>query len=537
MNSCHCAACRSNWRASATFGAGIFLAVFVLGQTSPGAERPLQKLFADVQSDDALPRSRAQVELRNRGVDALEPLSELLVSKPGKHPILESLFKENLALFLDEMDDDVLSLTEDRAELTVIEKELAALTAEKNHANLDARRERLKSLKERVGENAPTVEEHASFLRRIVLPGLSEVLRRLEFVDPILFRYYETLFEALVEQFAEETKALTPGSPEFEDKRYLLSPLWIWEANIWGDAGKLGAGAAVEERLRAHVDRSFGDLQSPDVLTRERAENEFYILRGRGLQYLREKRSAAPAICDRLVELLDWRIYPRTPERTSLDFRGYRGMSFRQRREHVIRYARTAGRDAIPTLRLLVVEDSREPSVRVKLTAAEQLAGLRDNTGIVALTKRPVPELMKIPEISRDFFILKGLRYQEEKKYALAIAEFQKILEDSPFHFQANYRIAFAYLLSQQHKRSIHHFEVAHRIQPNDALTLYNLGCAYALDGQVDKALDMLEAAVKAGFYDVAHLEKDPDFDSLRANERYQRLVDDLKRKAPVEKK
>ena len=331
------------------------------------------------------------------------------------------------------------------------------------------------------------------------------------------------------------TRALTPESPEFESKRYLLSPIWIWGAGIPGNIGV--SDAAVEKRLSAHIDRSYDDLQSPNVLVRERAENEFYILRDRGLQYLREKQSIAPAICDRLVELLDWRIHPRTPQQTSLDFHGYAQMSFRQRREHVIRYARTAGRDAIPTLRLLVIDDSREPSVRVKLTAAEQLAGLRDNTGIIALTKRPVPELMKIPEISRDFFILKGLRYQEEKKYALAIIEFQRILEDSPFHFQANYRIAFAYLLSKQYKKSIHHFEVARKIQPNDALTLYNLACAYALDRQTDKAVDLLEESVKAGFYDVAHLEKDPDLDSLRKNERYQRLVEDLKRTAPADKK
>ena len=186
----------NGWRALKVLGLGTLLAIFGLGQTSLSAERPLGKLFADAQSDDGLSRSRAHAEIRNRGVDALGPLSELLVNEPGRHTVLQSLFTENLALFLEEIDEEVLALTEDRLELAEVEKEIAI--EEKNDANLEARRERLKSLKKRVDQNAPKVQEQTSFLRKIATPGLGEILRRLELVDPILVRYYGALLEDLV---------------------------------------------------------------------------------------------------------------------------------------------------------------------------------------------------------------------------------------------------------------------------------------------------------------------------------------------------
>ena len=61
---------------------------------------------------------------------------------------------------------------------------------------------------------------------------------------------------------------------------------------------------------------------------------------------------------------------------TGMDFRDYRKLSFRARRRMVIRYARVAGREAVPTLRLIALDESREPSFRVRLAAACETAGL-----------------------------------------------------------------------------------------------------------------------------------------------------------------
>jgi tetratricopeptide (TPR) repeat protein len=126
------------------------------------------------------------------------------------------------------------------------------------------------------------------------------------------------------------------------------------------------------------------------------------------------------------------------------------------------------------------------------------------------------PELVKIPRIAREFVLINGIGFLEEKSYDKAVTEFKKILDESPYDFQANYRIAFTYLLMKNYARSIFHFEVARRVQPRDELTLYNLACAYSLDGQLEKALDALEESIKAGFNDYRHMEGDPDLKALR---------------------
>ena len=174
-------------------------------------------------------------------------------------------------------------------------------------------------------------------------------------------------------------------------------------------------------------------------------------------------------------------------------------------------------------------DEELEPLNRVKLTAAEALAGLGDLRAIRELNNRRIPELMKLPELAREFFLLQGLKYQEDKQYELAIQEFQKILDESPFHFQANYHIAFAYLLAKNYKKSIHHFVIARRIHPEDMLTLYNLSCAYSLDGQIENALEALEASIKAGFIDHGHIGRDPDLDPLRGEDKFKELLNELR--------
>ena len=143
------------------------------------------------------------------------------------------------------------------------------------------------------------------------------------------------------------------------------------------------------------------------------------------------------------------------------------------------------------------------------------------------------PDLtLKKPEVSREVLIIQGLEHIRDKDYQQAVEDLQKLLDEAPFDFRANYHIAFAYLLLKNYTKAIHHFEIARRISPQDELTLYNLACAYALaGGKTSEAIEALEASVKAGFNDYHHVEKDPDLDSIRADERYLRLIERLKQK------
>jgi TolB-like protein/Flp pilus assembly protein TadD len=55
----------------------------------------------------------------------------------------------------------------------------------------------------------------------------------------------------------------------------------------------------------------------------------------------------------------------------------------------------------------------------------------------------------------------------------------------------------------------------------HDALTIYNVACAYALLGDKEKALDNLEAAIREGWHHKEWLSHDTDFDFLRDEPRF----------------
>lgn len=61
---------------------------------------------------------------------------------------------------------------------------------------------------------------------------------------------------------------------------------------------------------------------------------------------------------------------------------------------------------------------------------------------------------------------------------------------------------------------------------PDDAGVRYNVACLYAVAGETDRAIGLLEEARRAGFGNRDWLERDPDLDSLRADPRFRRLLD-----------
>jgi serine/threonine-protein kinase len=93
---------------------------------------------------------------------------------------------------------------------------------------------------------------------------------------------------------------------------------------------------------------------------------------------------------------------------------------------------------------------------------------------------------------------LEASRLYERKRYSEAIEKFAKLVEGHPKSRQA-------------------------------APSAYNLACCHALQGEKTKALEWIEKAVKLGYTDAAHLEKDSDLESLRGESEFRRILDKLK--------
>lgn len=383
---------------------------------------------------------------------------------------------------------------------------------------------RLKELEERLIDRLPKVEKLVSKVEQVGLPALNGLLaRRLAARDRVGAYYGELVSKAL----EKLEGGLFPGEDSFDRKRYGRSLLWAWEIDTKGPRAKEALAA-----LERHLTLTLNDREDPQHVIKERAADELYLLGPRGKKALEDKIGRDPAGSGGdhfLLGLLRWRIRPRTYAKVGIHFEDYPSLSFRDRRKTIFEYAQVAGDDAIPTLRAIVTDDSLEPSFLVKMAAAKALAGLRDMSGYNHLIIARPDLTLKKPEVSRELLIIQGLEYIRDKNYQQAVEEFRKLLEEFPFDFQANYHVAFAYLLLKNYAKSIHYFEIARRINPQDQLTLYNLACAYALAGKKNEALEALEASVSAGFDDYRHIERDPDLDSLRKEPAYQRLIEKMK--------
>jgi TolB-like protein/Flp pilus assembly protein TadD/tRNA A-37 threonylcarbamoyl transferase component Bud32 len=67
-------------------------------------------------------------------------------------------------------------------------------------------------------------------------------------------------------------------------------------------------------------------------------------------------------------------------------------------------------------------------------------------------------------------------------------------------------------------------------IDPDDAVVLYGTACVYSMLGNADRALDLLERAVQAGFRKRGWIEHDPDFNPIRGDPRYRAILERLDR-------
>ena len=76
------------------------------------------------------------------------------------------------------------------------------------------------------------------------------------------------------------------------------------------------------------------------------------------------------------------------------------------------------------------------------------------------------------------------------------------------------------------------------------AVTWYNCACVYSLASAkiadrkkeyADRAMELLQKAVKAGWHDAAHIANDSDLDPLRNREDFKKLLADLEKESAAQ--
>ena len=130
-----------------------------------------------------------------------------------------------------------------------------------------------------------------------------------------------------------------------------------------------------------------------------------------------------------------------------------------------------------------------------------------------------------------EALVLMQLRGWNEAREA-----YQRGLESSHKHLAVNPHDARAYVLGAgacarlgETQRAKEWAERAMSLAPDDDAILYNAGCALAVVGEDERALDALQRAIGAGLAGGDWIPQDPDWEPLRNHPRFQTLMQQLR--------
>jgi tetratricopeptide (TPR) repeat protein len=133
--------------------------------------------------------------------------------------------------------------------------------------------------------------------------------------------------------------------------------------------------------------------------------------------------------------------------------------------------------------------------------------------------------------------------YDRLHKYAEALEDWDKAVELSPPQEQPGVRASRATtrVNAGQVAEAVADVAELTKTATWDAGQWYDFACVYALASgksadkkkeYADRAMDLLRQAVKAGWNDAAHMQKDTDLDPLRGREDFRKLLAELEKKS-----
>lgn len=108
---------------------------------------------------------------------------------------------------------------------------------------------------------------------------------------------------------------------------------------------------------------------------------------------------------------------------------------------------------------------------------------------------------------------------------------YQGILNRSPNFVQVISALADLYTKNERYEDGLKLDEQLVGLRPDDPYVFYNLACSYSLLNEIDKALRAIKIAINVGYDDFNYLQKDPDLEVLRRDQRFQRFFSRVKKR------
>ena len=128
-------------------------------------------------------------------------------------------------------------------------------------------------------------------------------------------------------------------------------------------------------------------------------------------------------------------------------------------------------------------------------------------------------------ELSVDELLEEAQQKMRQEEYQEAAALFQKVVDQDATIGIAWQQLGFCLHSAGDLDAAIPAHKKAATFDQYKPVSLYNLGCAYALKKDADKAFDYLNQAAAAGFDQVSHIEGDSDLDGIRNDARFVKFM------------
>ena len=121
----------------------------------------------------------------------------------------------------------------------------------------------------------------------------------------------------------------------------------------------------------------------------------------------------------------------------------------------------------------------------------------------------------------------KNKRLQDDPVFEIAF--YENVLKHSPRFIEAMIALAELYTKEGLYDKGLGLDRRLAELRPDDPVIQYNLACSLSLKGDVPAAFDAMKRAVKNGYQDFSHLEKDQDLLNLLSDPRFQDYYRELK--------
>jgi len=108
---------------------------------------------------------------------------------------------------------------------------------------------------------------------------------------------------------------------------------------------------------------------------------------------------------------------------------------------------------------------------------------------------------------------------------------YRELVDKNPKDGQSWFMLGFSVHYQGRFDEARDLFLYSEMLGSDPGLVHYNIACGYAQLGESEKALKQLEVSIQKGFDQFDWATKDPDLISIRSNEKFQELVEQMRNK------